>query len=116
MTALSRQAILRGLPASPGLVRGRAKVLRSARPREVGDVVPGMVLVAPYTTPFLYEHLVVATALVTDQGGLTCHAAQIARELGIPCVVGTQRGTSVVRDGMEITVDGTAGVVYRNGE
>ncbi len=53
-----------------------------------------------------------AKALVTDSGGITCHAAIVSRELGVPCVVGTRRATTVLRTGEEITVDGAEGTVY----
>ena len=64
------------------------------------------------TTPDWVPTMRRAAALVTDGGGLTCHAAIVSRELGVPCVVGTRRATEALRDGELVTVDGAAGAVY----
>jgi pyruvate,water dikinase len=73
---------------------------------------PGEVLVAPMTTPDWVPTMRRAAALVTDGGGLTCHAAIVSRELGVPCVVGTRRATEALRDGELVTVDGASGAIY----
>lgn len=102
-------ALLRGLPATPGRVTGRVRVLRT--PDEGAALQPGEVLVAPLTNPDWLPTLRRAGAIVTDTGGATCHAAIAARELGVPCVVGTREGTSVLTDGRVVTVDGSTGEV-----
>jgi pyruvate,water dikinase len=79
---------------------------------EAQRLEPGEVLVAKMTTPDWVPAMRRAAALVTDGGGITCHAAIASRELGVPCVVGTRRATEVLRDGEVVTVDGAAGAVY----
>ena len=75
-------------------------------------MVDGEVLVAPLTNPDWMPAVRRAAALVTDTGGVTCHAAIVARELGVPAVVGTRSGTRTLHDGDEVTVDGNTGRVW----
>jgi pyruvate,water dikinase len=100
---------LRGLGASPGVASGPVRVL--AGPGDAGDLEPGDVLVAAYTTPDWVPAIRRASALVTDRGGMTCHAAIVARELGVPCVVGARTATTDLHDGDVVTVDGGTGTV-----
>ena len=102
--------LLRGLAASPGRATGRVRVLHS--PAEGVQMVDGEVLVAPLTNPDWMPAVRRAAALVTDTGGITCHAAIVARELGVPAVVGTRSGTHTLTDGDEVTVDGNTGRVW----
>ncbi|MEM4336341.1 MAG: phosphoenolpyruvate synthase [Candidatus Anstonellales archaeon] len=102
--------IVKGLPASPGVGMGVAKILKDAS--EIGKIESGDVLVAKMTTPDFVPAMKKASAIVTDEGGMTSHAAIVSRELGIPCIVGTGNATQVIQDGMEITVDGSGGIVY----
>ncbi|RKH18511.1 phosphoenolpyruvate synthase [Corallococcus sp. CA047B] len=99
-----------GLGASPGLATGRVRVLRDAS--EAARLEPGEILVAPMTSPDWVPTLRRAAAVVTDSGGMTCHAAIVSRELRKPCVVGTRAATRVLHDGEEVTVDGGAGIVW----
>jgi len=101
--------LLRGLPASPGVVAGRVRVLHA--PGEGEQLEAGEILVAPMTNPDWVPVIRRASALVTESGGVTCHAAIVSRELGVPCVVGAARATEVLRDGMVVTVDGRRGTV-----
>ncbi|NNB88681.1 phosphoenolpyruvate synthase [Corallococcus exiguus] len=103
------RARVRGLGASPGVAVGRVRVLRDAR--EGSKLEAGEILVAPMTSPDWVPTLRRAAAVVTDSGGMTCHAAIVSRELRKPCVVGTRSATKVLRDGEEVTVDGAAGTV-----
>jgi pyruvate,water dikinase len=105
------EVLVRGLGASPGLATGVARVLRS--PREGARLQPGEILVTGMTAPDWVPLMRRAAAIVTDGGGMTSHAAIVSRELGIPCIVGTRRGSQAIQDGMEISVDATEGVVYR---
>jgi pyruvate,water dikinase len=98
-----------GLGASPGVATGRVRVLRS--PEEGRRLQTGEVLVAPMTSPDWVPTLRRAAAVVTDSGGMTCHAAIVSRELRKPCVVGTRTATRRLQDGEEVTVDGSAGTV-----
>lgn len=104
-------ALVTGLAAAPGTVAGKVRVLRTA---EAGRALEaGEILVAPMTSPDWVPTMRRAAALVTDGGGITCHAAIASRELRVPCVVGTRRATEVLRDGEVVTVDGGRGAVYR---
>jgi len=103
-------AILEGLGASPGIAYGEAKLVSDAS--ELGKVKDGDILVAVMTTPDMVPAMKRAAAIITDEGGLTCHAAIVARELGCPAVVGTRRATLVLTDGMKITIDGEKGLVF----
>lgn len=102
-------ALVRGTPGSPGVVQGPARVIRE--PAEFGRLLPGDVLVAPFTNPAwtpLFQH---AAAVVVDSGGASSHAAIVAREYGIPAVMGTGDATQRIKDGTPIRVDGDQGVV-----
>ncbi len=110
-TGGARDMIIKGLGASPGMGSGKVKILNSIE--ELDKVLEGDVLVATMTNPDMVPAMRRASAIVTDEGGMTCHAAIVSRELGIPCVVGTSEGTKVLSDGMEITVDGSKGTVYK---
>jgi pyruvate,water dikinase len=102
-------ALLSGLPAAPGTVAGRVRLISS--PKDGGQLKAGEILVAPMTNPDWVPTIRRAAALVTHGGGMTCHAAIASRELGIPCIVGTRQATTVLRDGEMVTVDGRAGKV-----
>jgi pyruvate,water dikinase len=103
------QQLVTGLGASPGEASGKVRILKT--PSEGEHFQSGEVLVAPMTSPDWVPTIRRAAALVTDQGGMTCHAAIVSRELGIPCVVGTRDATSTLRDGELVTVDGRKGTV-----
>ncbi|WP_423792920.1 phosphoenolpyruvate synthase [Methanocaldococcus indicus] len=102
--------ILKGIGASPGIASGKVKIVMDIK--DIDKVEDGDVLVAPMTTPDMVPAMKKASAIVTDEGGLTCHAAIVSRELGIPCVVGTKKATKVLREGQIVTVDGEKGLVY----
>jgi pyruvate,water dikinase len=105
-----RRPLLQGLPASSGTATGVVRVLAS--PAEGAALRAGEVLVAPMTNPDWVPTIRRAAALITDGGGMTCHAAIVARELGVPCVVGARTATATLRDGDVVTVDGGRGAVY----
>ena len=108
-TAAEGEVLVRGLGAAPGVAGGPARVLTDrAGGAELGE---GEVLVTHMTTPDWVPLMRRASAIVTDSGGMTCHAAIVSRELGIPCVVGTGNATRVLRDGEVVTVDATHGVI-----
>ena len=112
--AADRKVIVKGLPASPGLVSGRTHVILD--PSHIDEFKEGEILVTEMTAPDWVPAMKKAKAIVTDSGGMTCHASIVSRELGIPCIVGTKsRGeaaTTTVPDGIDVTVDATHGVVY----
>ena len=102
--------LLSGLAASPGIGKGKVKIVHS--PDELDKIQQGDILVAPMTNPDMVPGMKRASAIVTDHGGLTCHAAIVSREMGIPCIVGTSTATQIFQENQEITVDGTKGKVY----
>ena len=97
-----------GLPVSAGTIEGRARVLRDLAE---ADVAPGDILVTAYTDPSWSPLFVAIEGLVTEVGGLMTHGAVIAREYGLPAVVGVEHATEVIRDGQRIRVHGTEGYV-----
>lgn len=101
--------LVRGLGAAPGVASGPVRVLTS--PEHGDQLRPGEILVAPMTNPDWLPAIRRAVALVTDSGGMTCHAAIVARELGVPCIVGARTATTVLHDGESVTVDGARGEV-----
>lgn len=98
-----------GLCASVGKVRGKVKICKSST--EVGKVKKGDILVAIMTRPDYVIGMKKAAAIVTNEGGITCHAAIVSRELGIPCIIGTKIATNVLKDGDLIEVDANNGIV-----
>jgi pyruvate,water dikinase len=102
--------LLRGLGGAPGSASGAARVLTSLA--DAANLNDGDVLVTHMTSPDWLPLLRRAAAVVTDSGGMTCHAAIVSRELGIPCVVGTGEATRRLRDGEIVTVDATRGLVF----
>jgi len=106
--------VVTGAAASPGIGSGVVRILKS--PKEISKVKDGDVLVAKMTSPDYVPAMKRASAIVTDQGGLTSHAAIVSRELGVPCVVGTKTATKVLKDGVAVTVDGSKGEVFLGGK
>lgn len=107
---IAEAPILSGSAASPGIGAGPVKILKS--PKEIGKVEKGDVLVAPMTSPDYVPAMKKAAAIVTDQGGQTSHAAIVSRELGIPCVVGTEEATTKLKEGTVVTVNGESGQIF----
>lgn len=99
----------RGLSACLGVARGPVTIVKSAT--EVGKIKVGDILVAVMTRPDYIMGMKKAAAIVTNEGGVTCHAAIVSRELNIPCVIGTKIGTEVLKDGDIVEVNGNHGVV-----
>jgi len=105
-----RKILVKGLPASPGIAAGKVHVIPSSE--QVSEFQAGEILVTEMTAPDWVPAMKKAKAIVADSGGMTCHAAIVSRELGIPCIVGSKNGTQILRSGMEVTVDAKRGVVY----
>ena len=100
---------VRGVGASPGMIRGRARVV--ANLDEALELQPGDILVCGTTNPHWTPFFAVAAGLVSDRGGALCHGAVVAREYGLPAVVGTLIGTKKIKTGQLIEVDGQHGVI-----
>ena len=105
------EAILSGLAASPGIGVGKVKIVKNLA--DLSKVNKGDILVTSMTNPDMVVTMQRSAAIVTDEGGLTAHAAIVSREMGIPCIVGTQEATIKLKEGEIITVDGTHGKVYK---
>jgi pyruvate,water dikinase len=105
-----RKILIKGLPASPGFGSGQVKIIRKMQ--ELDKVKEGDILVTTMTTPDMVPAMKRADGIVTDEGGITSHAAIISRELGISCVVGTGEGSSTLKENSVVTVDGKKGFVY----
>jgi phosphohistidine swiveling domain-containing protein len=105
----SDRTVVRGLPASPGVYEGTARLL--AGPEQLARLSSGEVLVTPSTSEAFNVVLPLVGAIVTDHGGLLSHAAVVAREFGVPSVVGTRDGTRLIADDARVRVDGGAGEV-----
>lgn len=103
--------LVRGVGASPGIASGTVRVLHS--PKESDRLKSGEILVTTMTAPDWVPIMRRAAAIVTEGGGMTSHAAIVSRELGLPCIVGAKDCTTVLRDGMEVTVDAHQGVVLQ---
>jgi pyruvate,water dikinase len=108
---IKAEPILIGEAASLGVASGTSRIV--PEPSQIHKVHKGDILVAKMTSPDFIPAMKRAVAIVTDKGGRTSHAAIVSRELGIPCVVGTQKATEVLRDDTVITVDGSRGRVYQ---
>ncbi len=110
LKSLQSKIILKGLSASPGIVSGKIRVIKDLS--ELHTIKEGEILVSKMTSPDWVPAMKKSSAIVTDEGGSTCHAAIVSRELGIPAVVGTSTATIELRTGREVTVDGYNGVIY----
>lgn len=105
-----RIIITKGLGASPGLASGKVKIIRSID--ELDKIQSGDILVTVMTTPDMVPAMRRADGIITDEGGVTCHAAIVSRELGIPCVVGTGDATKILKEKSIVTLDGNKGLIY----
>jgi len=101
---------LKGTPASNGIIIGRVKVLNFSTEKEFNQ---GEILVTSMTRPDFVPHMKKAAAIVTDEGGVTCHAAVISRELKVPCIIGTKIATRVLKDGDMVKVDANKGTIKK---
>ena len=101
--------VLQGVPGSPGVARGRARIVM--HPSDPMAIDPGDVLIAPITDPAWTPLFVPAAAVVVNVGAQVSHAVIVSRELGIPCVVSVQNATDCIPDGALVAVDGSAGTV-----
>jgi len=102
--------LLKGQGAAPGIATGRVAIIREVK--DTGSVKEGDILVTKMTNPDMVPAMRKVAAIVTDEGGMTCHAAIVSRELGTPAVVGTKTATHVLKSGQLITVDGEKGIIY----
>jgi pyruvate,water dikinase len=105
-----RTVITKGLGASPGMASGAVKIVNDID--ELDKIQIGDVLVTVMTTPDMVPAMKRASGIITDEGGVTCHAAIVSRELGIPCVVGTSDASKTLDENQLVTLDGNKGIIY----
>ncbi|MFA5019753.1 MAG: phosphoenolpyruvate synthase [Candidatus Pacearchaeota archaeon] len=104
------EMLLSGLGASPGVASGKVKIVMDLK--DLDKVQKGDILVTQMTNPDMVITMQKSAAIITDEGGITSHAAIVSREMGIPAVVGTERATNELKEGQIVTVDGSNGKVY----
>lgn len=102
--------LLEGQGASPGIASGKVAIVRDVK--DSRTVLEGDILVTRMTNPDMVPAMRRVAAIITDEGGMTCHAAIVSRELGTPAIVGTRKATKVLKPGQVVTVDGERGFVY----
>jgi pyruvate,water dikinase len=107
---IERIIITKGLGASPGMASGKVKIIRDTD--ELDKILVGDILVTVMTTPDMVPAMKRANGIITDEGGVTCHAAIVSRELGIPSVVGTGDASKVLKENSMVSLDGNKGLVY----
>lgn len=104
-----KKIILKGIPASEGITKGKAKILISHKDNK--KMSKGNILIAPLTNPQYTPAILVASAIVTEVGGILSHAAIVSREIGIPCVVGVKGITKLIKDNQIVEVNGKDGYI-----
>lgn len=102
--------IAQGLGASTGTVIGRVRVLAS--PDELNQLETGEILVVQHSSPAWSTGMLKAGAIISEYGGIISHAAIVAREMGVPCIVAVDRATSILANGMVVCVDGELGTIH----
>lgn len=106
-----KEVLLRGIGVSPGTGSGKVRNIRDIK--DISKFQNGEILVTEMTTPDWVPAMKIASGIVTNLGGKTCHAAIVSRELGVPCIVGAEKATKVLKTGDMITVDGQKGFVFK---
>jgi pyruvate,water dikinase len=108
--AENNEIVLQGYGASPGIASGPVVIVSNAK--DISHVKDGDVMVSPMTNPDMVPAMRKVVGIITDEGGMTCHAAIVSRELGTPAVVGTKKATSILKKGQIVTIDGEKGLIY----
>ena len=103
--------IIKGDPASPGIASGYSRIVKSAK--GINKVKNGEILITEMTAPDFVPAMKRAAGIITDKGGQTSHAAIVSRELGVPCIVGTEKGTKIIKKRQVITLNGKTGEVFK---
>jgi len=107
---INLKELVKGISASRGTARGKIRLVLEAK--DIGKVCEGDILVARHTEPSFTIAMMKAVAFVTDIGGTCSHAAIIARELGVPCIVAAIDATKILKEGQEVIVDADKGIVF----
>ena len=109
-SAADSEIILQGYGASPGVASGPVVIITDAK--NTSRVKEGDIMVSPMTNPDMVPAMRKVVGIITDEGGMTCHAAIVSRELGTPAVVGTKKATALLKEGQIVTIDGENGLIY----
>ncbi len=109
--AEEKEVLVKGETASAGIASGPVKIINEMS--DLDKIQKGDILVTNMTTPDMVPAMQKAAAIVTNEGGMTCHAAIVSRELGIPCIVGTENATQILKEGEVVTVNATHGTVLK---
>lgn len=104
-------SVIKGTMASSGVAIGQVKIVKSHM--DLAKVTQGDILVAPMTTPNFVSAMEKTAGIITDEGGITCHAAIVSRELNIPCIINTKIATKVLKDGDLVEMDATKGIIRK---
>ena len=107
---IEAEPILKGIGSSPGIATGLVKIIRSIE--DLPKIQQGDVLVTRMTSPDMVVGMSRSVAVVTDEGGITCHASIVGREMGLPVIVGTRTATQILKDNQLVTVDAYNGLIY----
>lgn len=108
---VSGEIILEGMPASPGIAYGKVRIVHEMS--DLSSIKEGDILVTKMTNPDMVVSMQKSSGIITDEGGMTSHAAIVSREMGIPAIVGTDEATSILKDGDIVTIDGYSGKIYK---
>ena len=108
---MEKEILFKGIGVSPGQASGKVKVILNVK--DISGFRRGDILVTEMTTPDWVPAMKIAAAVITNLGGKTCHAAIVSRELGVPCIVGTEKATKILKDGEIVTVDGQRGMIFK---
>jgi pyruvate, water dikinase len=108
---MENKPILKGIAASGGTASGPVKLINNSD--DLKQVKLGDIIVTEFTDPSYVSAMIKANGFITNIGGLGSHAGIIARELGVPCIVGTGNATTLLKDGVEVIIDGDKGLVFK---
>ena len=108
---MEQEILIKGIGVSPGKASGKIKVIVNVK--DIARFQKGEILVTEMTTPDWVPVMKIAAAVITNFGGKTCHAAIVSRELGVPCIVGTENATKVLKEGETVSVDGQRGLIFK---
>lgn len=108
---IQNQSIIKGQVAFSGTAKGKIKIIYNQK--DLDKIEKGDILITTMTNANYIQAIKKCSAFITDEGGITCHAAIISRELGIPCIIGTRIATKVLKDGDLVEVDANKGIVRK---
>ena len=106
----SRRILANGLGVSPGKATGKIVICKKVS--DLAKVQDGNIIVVPASSPAWTQGMLRGAGFISERGGIICHVAIVAREIGVPCIVGVEKATEILKDGMKVEIDGKEGVIY----